>query len=240
MQWKKRWIKPWRDSGLKNVQAWNWVLGEKIKQRRNIHITLDVSTSRKVKGWGRHYFHQMEPNWPMLYSTMPVPPLRDARLGCWVIYCSICASTMPRAQNGAGKGSILLWRPFTFPIFLLFIYEMVVLTSKEASDLPIFAWKKCLFFLLWSICLFASSGKSQAYMWKIENMGNLFRFRSKMSLALFTFTIRKTKFFTTNTLINNHTSTVYSIYHFSSANLLFSTTFRTQVIFLSWYLPYLD
>ena len=29
---------------------------------------------------------------------------------------------MPRAQNRAGKGSILLWRRFTFPIFLLVIY----------------------------------------------------------------------------------------------------------------------
>ena len=31
---------------------------------------------------------------------------------------SICASTftIPRAQNRAGKGSILLWRQFTFPI----------------------------------------------------------------------------------------------------------------------------
>ena len=37
---------------------------------------------------------------------------------------SICSSTMPRAQNRAGKGSILLWRRLTFPIFLLFIYEL--------------------------------------------------------------------------------------------------------------------
>ena len=40
----------------------------------------------------------------------------------WVTYCSICTSTMLRAQNRAGKGSILLWRRFIFPIFLLFIY----------------------------------------------------------------------------------------------------------------------
>ena len=29
---------------------------------------------------------------------------------------------MPRAQNRSGKGSILLWRRYSFPIFLLFIY----------------------------------------------------------------------------------------------------------------------
>ena len=35
---------------------------------------------------------------------------------------------MPKAQNRAGKGSIILWRRFTFPIFLLFIYgwELIV------------------------------------------------------------------------------------------------------------------
>ena len=37
--------------------------------------------------------------------------------------CSICASTMPRAQNMTVKGSILLWRQLTFPIFLLFVYD---------------------------------------------------------------------------------------------------------------------
>ena len=34
---------------------------------------------------------------------------------------------MPRAQNSAGKGSILLWRRLNFPIFLLFIYDVAQL-----------------------------------------------------------------------------------------------------------------
>ena len=34
---------------------------------------------------------------------------------------------MQRAQNRTGKGSILLWRRFTFPIFLLFIYALYIL-----------------------------------------------------------------------------------------------------------------
>ena len=41
----------------------------------------------------------------------------------------ICASTMPRAQNRAEKGSILLWRRLTFPIFLLFIYGLRIWIS---------------------------------------------------------------------------------------------------------------
>ena len=58
---------------------------------------------------------------------MPVPWLREVRPAGWVTYCSICASTMQRAQNRTGKGSILLWRRFTFPIFLLFIYALYIL-----------------------------------------------------------------------------------------------------------------
>ena len=79
-----------------------------------------VSTAREEKGWGRCFFCQIEPNWPLPYSTVPVPWLRDARL-CRLLLYSICANTMPRVQNRAGKGSSLLQRRFTFPIFLLFI-----------------------------------------------------------------------------------------------------------------------
>ena len=85
-----------------------------------------IITARKEKGWRRHFFHQIEPNWPLPYSTVPVPRLREARPAGWVTYCSICASTMLRAQNRTGKGSILLWRRFTFPIFQLFIYGYAV------------------------------------------------------------------------------------------------------------------
>ena len=44
------------------------------------------------------------------YSTVLVPRLMDARPAGWVTYCSICASTMPRGQNRAGKGSILYYK----------------------------------------------------------------------------------------------------------------------------------
>ena len=53
---------------------------------------------------GRRVFYQVEPNWPLAYSTMPVLGLRDARPAG----CSICESTMPRAQNRAAKGSTLM------------------------------------------------------------------------------------------------------------------------------------
>ena len=66
-----------------------------------------ISTARKEKGWGPQLFHQIEPNWPLPYSTVPVPRLRDARPAGWVTCCSICASTMPRAQNWTAKGSTL-------------------------------------------------------------------------------------------------------------------------------------
>ena len=53
---------------------------------------------------GRRVFYQVEPNWPLAYSTMPVLGLRDARPAG----CSICESTMPRAQNRVAKGSTLM------------------------------------------------------------------------------------------------------------------------------------
>ena len=37
------------------------------------------STARREKGRGRHFFHQIEPNWPLPFSTVPVQRLRDAR-----------------------------------------------------------------------------------------------------------------------------------------------------------------
>ena len=74
------------------------------------------------RGGGGSFFTQIEPNWPLLYGTVPVPWLRDARPADWVTYCSICASTMPRAKNRAEKGSILLWRRLALTILLFFIY----------------------------------------------------------------------------------------------------------------------
>ena len=99
----------------------------------SLYNTHRISTARKEKGWGRLFFPQIKPNWPLPYSTVPVPQLRDARPAGWVTYCSICASTMPRAQNRAGKGSILMWRRFTFPIFLLFIYDNTSCVGTETT-----------------------------------------------------------------------------------------------------------
>ena len=68
-----------------------------------------IRTARKVMGWSWHFFHQIGPNWPLPYSIMPVPRLRDARPAGWAPFCSTCPSTMPRAQNRAGKGSITVY-----------------------------------------------------------------------------------------------------------------------------------
>ena len=84
-----------------------------------------VSTPRGEKGGGRRFFSQIEPNWPLPYSTVPLPLLRDAKPAGWVTYCSICVSTMLTAQNRAAKCSILLQRRFALPILLylfFFIY----------------------------------------------------------------------------------------------------------------------
>ena len=85
---------------------------------------------------------QIEPNWPLPYSTVPVPWLRHARQAGWATYCSICASTLPRAQNRAGKGSIILWRRFTFPLFLLFIYDYPGQCIGDFSQCVIYIFKQ--------------------------------------------------------------------------------------------------
>ena len=77
-----------------------------------------ISTARKIKGGGRHFFHRIEPNWPMPYSTVPVPRQAVSPIAVHTYMHEYNAET----QNVAGKGSILLWRRFTLPIFLLFIY----------------------------------------------------------------------------------------------------------------------
>ena len=72
-------------------------------------------------------------NWTQLTSavqSVTVRPLRDARPAGWVTSFCICVSTMPWAQNRTRKGSILLWRQLTFPIFLLFIYAFTYRTYK--------------------------------------------------------------------------------------------------------------
>ena len=73
-----------------------------ISKRMYIHL-------EGKRGGGGHFFTQVEPNWPLPYSTVhAVQWLRDARPAGWVTFCSKCASTMPRAKDRAEKGSILL------------------------------------------------------------------------------------------------------------------------------------
>ena len=55
--------------------------------------------ARSEEAGCRLVFSQMESNWPLPYSTMPVLLLRDARPAGWVNCFSICSSTMPRAQK---------------------------------------------------------------------------------------------------------------------------------------------
>ena len=61
----------------------------------------------RKRGGGWRFFSQIEPYWPLPYSTMPVPLFRNARPADWVNWFIICGSIMPRAQNRVAKGSIL-------------------------------------------------------------------------------------------------------------------------------------
>ena len=64
-----------------------------------MHHRISIQPEGK-RGGGGLFFTRIEPNWPLPY-------LRDAGPAGWVNCFSICASTMPRAQNRAAEGSIL-------------------------------------------------------------------------------------------------------------------------------------
>ena len=75
-------------------------LGVIIEHTVSVCTSHRVSTAREEKRvGGQRFFCQIEPNWPLPHSTVPVPQLREAMPAGWVTYCSICASTMPRAQG---------------------------------------------------------------------------------------------------------------------------------------------
>ena len=69
------------------------IYSQKQKNRWKSRDTVPENKyNKKGKGrGGRHFFHQIEPNWPLpySYSTVPVPQLRDARSAGWVTYIAV-------------------------------------------------------------------------------------------------------------------------------------------------------
>ena len=66
-----------------------------------------ISTARKEKGWGWLFFPQIELNWPLPYSTLPVSQLRDARPVGWV---TLCSTVFARVQYQEPKTGQQNWR----------------------------------------------------------------------------------------------------------------------------------
>ena len=113
-----------------------------------------ISTTRMEMAGSRLVFSLIEPNWPLPYSTVPVLGLRDARPAGWVTFFSICASTMPRAQNRAAKGSIILWRRLTLPIWvynLSMVYNVQLRTFSFFAFSYFYAFVQCFILLLKNI-----------------------------------------------------------------------------------------
>ena len=101
--------KYWQEGGTKRVLIL-WL----IPKINNI--------ARSDKAGSRYIFNQIEPNWPLLYSTLPVPLLMDARPAGWVNCFSICVSAMPRAQKRAAKASILKEDEILIYTYIIYIY----------------------------------------------------------------------------------------------------------------------
>ena len=65
-----------------------------------------VSTAREEKGWGQCFFRQIEPIWPLPYSTVPVPRLRDARPMGWVTYWIAVYAWVQRRDPKTGQEKV--------------------------------------------------------------------------------------------------------------------------------------
>ena len=79
----------------------NWLNSFLIVLHSSFSWAHRESTAREERGWGLHFFRQIEPNWPLPYSTVPVPWLRDSRRAGWVTYCSTYMREYnPRAGQG--------------------------------------------------------------------------------------------------------------------------------------------
>ena len=112
----ERWLRNFKSNCHKMLILVPWKLTAPTVQHRE-----STSTTRELKGRGRHLFTQIEPYWTLPYSAVPVPLLGVARPAGWVTFCSIYASTVPRAKNMAVKGLILFLKAINFS-YLPIIY----------------------------------------------------------------------------------------------------------------------
>ena len=118
------------------------------------------------KGRGLNIFSQIEPNWPLPYSTMPLPWLRDARPKGWVNCFSICASTMPRAQNWTAKCSILKEDKILCPSGYIIYLCKLPIAYKYTNTVVCINVKHCLLRQFVSL-LFQAHSTAMAYQWTV-------------------------------------------------------------------------
>ena len=57
-------LQSWMSAWLNGFAGHRWIDGIYF-----ITLRHRISTARKEKDWGRHFFHQIEPNWPLPYTV---------------------------------------------------------------------------------------------------------------------------------------------------------------------------
>ena len=83
-----------------NESDWIWCTGIgresswKVGSKEYVLVHLEGK-----RGEGGCFFTQIEPNWPLPYSTVPVPWLRDARLAGWVTSCEYNAESQKQDRK---------------------------------------------------------------------------------------------------------------------------------------------
>ena len=104
-----------------------------------------ISTSRKEKAGSRLVFSLIEPNWPLPYSTLPVPGLRDARPAGWVTYCIICASTMEEPKTEQQRFKYIVKTSNISDLGIIYLWTRVKTRSRmmDGGGCSAYFWSRC-------------------------------------------------------------------------------------------------
>ena len=107
-----------------------------------------ISTARKEKGWGRLFFPQIEPIWPLPYSTVPVPQLRDVRPAGWVtldspiaVYAELWAKPILTILGGLQKYETKLNSKFLSLVIVLWRKLNIFANFQKIFKVSVIFWK---------------------------------------------------------------------------------------------------
>ena len=92
----------------------------------------NIQQDGKRKG-GRLFFSQIEPNWPLPYSTVPVPLLRDVRPAGWVNSFSMCAEYNAESPKQDNKRFISQVKTkYIADLSIIYLWQRLIRTTPSS------------------------------------------------------------------------------------------------------------